>query len=265
MTMVDRDAFTIYPELRDGARSAYSLAPGRRRARRSSARPTCSRRSPSALDVAASCGCSRPAATATRPSASSGTTATTCSPSRPASSSPTSATSTPTPGCATPASRSSRSPAPSSAAAAAARAACPARSSATRPRMTTDRDTTAHVTRPAARSPTSTAGEFDAAARPRRRDEARPARPGATACAAQIGRLLLREAVDPHAGVVRGGGRTGSAALPIMLRPDELQLGRGEPIADTARVLSGYCARDRASARSRRRRRGRSRQPRRSR
>ncbi len=31
-------------------------------------------------------------------------------------------------------------------------------------------------------------------------------------------------------------------ALPVMLRPDELQLGRGEPIADTARVLSGYCA-----------------------
>jgi ornithine carbamoyltransferase len=30
-------------------------------------------------------------------------------------------------------------------------------------------------------------------------------------------------------------------ALPIMLRPDELQLGRGEPISDTARVLSGYC------------------------
>lgn len=29
-------------------------------------------------------------------------------------------------------------------------------------------------------------------------------------------------------------------ALPIMLRPDELQLGRGEPVADTARVFSAY-------------------------
>jgi ornithine carbamoyltransferase len=28
--------------------------------------------------------------------------------------------------------------------------------------------------------------------------------------------------------------------LPVMLRPDELQLGRGEPITDTAQVLSGY-------------------------
>jgi ornithine carbamoyltransferase len=30
--------------------------------------------------------------------------------------------------------------------------------------------------------------------------------------------------------------------LPIMLRPDELQLGRAEPLADTARVLSSYSA-----------------------
>jgi ornithine carbamoyltransferase len=30
--------------------------------------------------------------------------------------------------------------------------------------------------------------------------------------------------------------------LPILLRPDELQLGRDEPLADTARVLSGYAA-----------------------
>jgi ornithine carbamoyltransferase len=30
-------------------------------------------------------------------------------------------------------------------------------------------------------------------------------------------------------------------AMPIMLWPDELELERGEPLADTARVLSGYC------------------------
>src|SRR3954453_8923134 len=30
-------------------------------------------------------------------------------------------------------------------------------------------------------------------------------------------------------------------ALPIMLPSEELKLGRGQSIADTARVLSGYC------------------------
>jgi arginine deiminase len=66
MTMVDRDAFTIYPELKDSM-IGYSE-------------------------------CSRRAVTATSPSASSGTTATTCSPSRPGWSSHTSAMSTRTRG-----------------------------------------------------------------------------------------------------------------------------------------------------------------------
>ena len=30
--------------------------------------------------------------------------------------------------------------------------------------------------------------------------------------------------------------------LPLVLRPDELQLGRGETVADTARTLAGFCA-----------------------
>ena len=95
MTMVDEDAFTIYPDVRAGL-TAYELRPGahgavaERRRRRAREHRRRARR-------ARSCGSSRPAATASRPSASSGTTATTCSHWRRASSSPTSATSPPTP------------------------------------------------------------------------------------------------------------------------------------------------------------------------
>ena len=44
-----------------------------------------------------------------------------------------------------------------------------------------------------------------------------------------------RTRVSFEAAIFRLGG------LPIMLRPDELELGREEPISDTARVLSSYC------------------------
>ena len=80
MTMVDRDAFTIYPQVRDEL-TAYTLRPGEPATREDDLFDAIAR----ALDVPR-CGCSRPAATPTSPSASSGTTATTSSPSRPASS-----------------------------------------------------------------------------------------------------------------------------------------------------------------------------------
>ena len=59
-------------------------------------------------------------------------------------------------------------------------------------------------------------------------------RGGSVAC--YFAKPSTRTRVSVEAAVHRLGG------LPIMLRPDELQLGRGEPIADTARVLSSYCA-----------------------
>ena len=46
-----------------------------------------------------------------------------------------------------------------------------------------------------------------------------------------------RTRVSLHGAIARLGG------APLLIRPDELQLGRGEPVSDTARVLSGYaCA-----------------------
>ena len=60
-----------------------------------------------------------------------------------------------------------------------------------------------------------------------------------TSVACYFAKPSTRTRISFEAAVHRLGG------LPIMLRPDELQLGRGEPIADTARVLSSYCDGDR--------------------
>jgi ornithine carbamoyltransferase len=55
-----------------------------------------------------------------------------------------------------------------------------------------------------------------------------------TSVACYFSKPSTRTRISFEAAVHRLGG------LPIMLRPDELQLGRGEPIADTGRVLSSY-------------------------
>jgi ornithine carbamoyltransferase len=57
-----------------------------------------------------------------------------------------------------------------------------------------------------------------------------------TSVACYFSKPSTRTRISFETAVHRLGG------LPIMLRPDELQLGRGEPIADTARVISSYCS-----------------------
>jgi ornithine carbamoyltransferase len=61
---------------------------------------------------------------------------------------------------------------------------------------------------------------------------------------AQAGKLLVCLFAKPstRTRVSLEAAASGLGMLPVMLRPDELQLGRGESIADTGRVLSGYAA-----------------------
>ena len=124
------------------------------------------------------------------------------------------------------------------AAAAAARAACPARSSA---RSSDDhRDPGAQL--PARLRPR--AARAARAARSRGGDARRPDRLARRRSTARRSRATspkpsTRTRVSFEAAAWRLG------MLPVMLRPDELQLGRGEPLEDTARVLSRYAARAR--------------------
>ena len=76
--------------------------------------------------------------------------------------------------------------------------------------------------------------------RPRSADEGRAARLPRLV-PRRDGGLLLREALDANPCLVRGGGAPARHAAARAV-PAELQLGRGETIADTARTLSAYAA-----------------------
>jgi ornithine carbamoyltransferase len=54
--------------------------------------------------------------------------------------------------------------------------------------------------------------------------------------------VTLFEKPSTHARVSFAAAAQRLGMLPLVLRADELQLGRGETIEDTARVLSGYCS-----------------------
>jgi ornithine carbamoyltransferase len=59
-------------------------------------------------------------------------------------------------------------------------------------------------------------------------------------CAEVLACYFAKPSTRTRVSVEAAASRLGM--LPVMLRPDELQLGRGEPIADTARVFSSYAS-----------------------
>lgn len=79
------------------------------------------------------------------------------------------------------------------------------------------------------------AGLLDVAAAFKREPLARAEALAGRSVACYFARRSTSTRVSFEAAIHRLGG------LPVMLRPDELQLGEGEPVADTARVLSSYC------------------------